>query len=411
MRPVVIVENVLAGHNPIWSYPNAQTLSTDPYYEDETEISVPAGQENFEFRYTALSFIVPERVKFEYKLEGFDTDWVKAGTRRTAYYTNLAPRRYTFRVKASNDDGVWNEAGASFSFYLRPHFYQTFWFYGLCVLAAAGVVAGGYRIRVRQLKTREAHLVHVVDERTRSLSVEKEKANIQANQMERQAQELETLDRIVRVINQETSLEKLLNSLLEQAMLLFPKAQKGSFLLLDHGDQKFKFASAYGLDWEELKAISLTVEEAVSRYTEGSERLQVGVHIVRKLQEIAGQEKLKHLPVPKSMLAMAVHLAGNLEGFLLLDNMEDAEAFDNSDLQKLSRFQEHAAVAIAKAKLLKELQEKRHEAESQKDAAEKQKEKVQKAMKIIELQTKQLIEAEAEFCGRPLSVVQTSWTY
>src|SRR5205085_143482 len=85
----------------------------------------PPGKSRFDFYYTAPSFVAPEKVRFKYKLEGFDHDWVDGGARRVAYYTNLPPGRYRFTVVAANNDGVWNQAGASFAFYLRPRFYQT----------------------------------------------------------------------------------------------------------------------------------------------------------------------------------------------------------------------------------------------------------------------------------------------
>ncbi len=125
---------------------------------NQTDISLAAGTEKFEFHYTALSFFAPERVLFKYQLEGFDHNWVEAGTRRVAYYTNLPPGSYKFRVMACNNDGVWNETGASFSFRLKPHFYETYWFYGLLIIALSGTAIAFYRIRVWQLVKREKEL-------------------------------------------------------------------------------------------------------------------------------------------------------------------------------------------------------------------------------------------------------------
>ena len=126
-------------------------------------IEVGPGRGELMILYTAPSLRVPERVRFRYRLEGFDADWVDAGDRRVAYYTNIPPGRYLFRVIASNDDGVWNETGASLSLRLRPHFYQTRWFHGS--LGALMIVAGLalHRVRVRQLKQREKELVQRVD--------------------------------------------------------------------------------------------------------------------------------------------------------------------------------------------------------------------------------------------------------
>ncbi|MCC6133427.1 MAG: protein kinase [Acidobacteria bacterium] len=135
----------------------------------ENGMVIPPGGEQFEFHYTALSFLVPERVRFRYKLEGFDRNWIDAGTRRTAYYTNLPPGGYTFRVRACNNDGVWNETGATLSLTLTPFFYQTRWFLFTCVAAALLSALGAFRLRLQGLKRRERDLERLVSERTSQL--------------------------------------------------------------------------------------------------------------------------------------------------------------------------------------------------------------------------------------------------
>jgi signal transduction histidine kinase/ligand-binding sensor domain-containing protein len=109
---------------------------------------------DLEIDYTALSLTIPERVRFRYKLEGHDADWQDVGTRRQAFYGGLAPKQYRFRVMACNNDGVWNEAGAAWSFSIVPAYYQTVWFRGLLVLAAAGLIWLAFRLRVRQVTAR-----------------------------------------------------------------------------------------------------------------------------------------------------------------------------------------------------------------------------------------------------------------
>jgi ligand-binding sensor domain-containing protein/signal transduction histidine kinase len=107
------------------------------------------GDENLEFRYTALSLRAPQRITFRYKLEGFDRDWVDAGTRRQAFYTNLQPGDYRFRVTACNADGTCNEAGTWLGFVLPARFYQQKWFYLVCMglLGLLGWLAYGFRIQ------------------------------------------------------------------------------------------------------------------------------------------------------------------------------------------------------------------------------------------------------------------------
>jgi hypothetical protein len=102
-------------------------------------------------------------------LEGYDREYITAGTRRVAYYTNLSPGRYRFRVMACNNDGVWNEAESSFAFELEPHFYQTYWFFGLVFIAFGGVIFGIYRLRVWQLLKREKELQASIQEATANI--------------------------------------------------------------------------------------------------------------------------------------------------------------------------------------------------------------------------------------------------
>ena len=106
---------------------------------------------DIEIDYTALSLAEPRKVRFLYRLDGFDSEWRDAGTRRQAFYTNLRPHAYRFRVLACNNDGVWNESGATLDFDLLPAFYQTRWFPLLCAMALIILAWGAYRLRVWQV--------------------------------------------------------------------------------------------------------------------------------------------------------------------------------------------------------------------------------------------------------------------
>jgi ligand-binding sensor domain-containing protein len=122
-------------------------------------VELAPGREKLDFHYTGLSFQAPEKVRFKYLLDGFDKNWVDAGSKREASYMNIPPGRYVFRVKASNNDGVWNETGASFEFYLKPYFYQTYWIYLVYGTVAGLIVWGGYRLRVRRIETQFAAIL------------------------------------------------------------------------------------------------------------------------------------------------------------------------------------------------------------------------------------------------------------
>ena len=119
-------------------------------YDPRGTLALPALTSRLQISYTALSLTVPERVHFRYRLDGLDKDWEDVGTRREAFYTMLPPGRYRFRVIASNNDGVWNEQGATLNFEISRAWYQTIWFRLLCALLVITLCYALYLLRLRQ---------------------------------------------------------------------------------------------------------------------------------------------------------------------------------------------------------------------------------------------------------------------
>lgn len=131
-------------------------------------LSLPARIRDLQIDYTALSLVAPEKMHFRYKLEGHDNDWQDADNRRQAFYTDLAPRDYRFRVMASNNSGIWNEAGAELDFSVAPAYYQTLWFRLALAAVFAALLAGLYQLRLRHMKRQfNVRLDERVAERTR----------------------------------------------------------------------------------------------------------------------------------------------------------------------------------------------------------------------------------------------------
>ena len=151
--PPVVLEEATANHLPL---------------RRDGRTSAPPGHNTFDFQFTALSLSAPEKLRFKYRLEPYDREWKDAGTGRTAHYTNMAPGEYSFRVIAANSFGVWNDKGAGVSFALRPHFYQTSWFYALCAGVLMTLLWAAYQFRVRQLRRAFNMRLHErIEERTR----------------------------------------------------------------------------------------------------------------------------------------------------------------------------------------------------------------------------------------------------
>jgi len=121
-------------------------------YKPQEGLQLPRLTRDLQIGYTSPSFLNPQKVKFRYRLDGHDRDWQDAGTRREAFYTDLGPGKYRFRVIACNNNGVWNEQGATLDFVIAPAYWQTGWFRALGVFFFLAVLTGLYRLRLRHLE-------------------------------------------------------------------------------------------------------------------------------------------------------------------------------------------------------------------------------------------------------------------
>jgi ligand-binding sensor domain-containing protein/signal transduction histidine kinase/DNA-binding response OmpR family regulator len=169
--PHLIIEKFIADGETIKSFcggPGGGFLEKSPLAAGGI-LKLSPGKKRLEFYYTAVSFIKPGEIGFKIKLAGYDPDWVEVGTARSTTYTGLSPGHYTFSVTACSPDGVWSSEVASFSFYMRPYFYQTGWFYIAAALFVLAAAFSFYRIRVGHLKAREKELNELVRRRTAQL--------------------------------------------------------------------------------------------------------------------------------------------------------------------------------------------------------------------------------------------------
>lgn len=130
------------------------------------EIEAKAEDHTITFEFVGLEYTAPERNRYRYQLEGFNQAWVESGTNRTATYTNLEPGTYTFRVTASNNDGVWNPTGAAVRLVVHPPFWKTVWFRGSVLLIVAGLWIAGIWYRGRRMAAQNRELEERVRERT-----------------------------------------------------------------------------------------------------------------------------------------------------------------------------------------------------------------------------------------------------
>lgn len=255
VKPPVVIEQIIADDKPI---------------ELSGEIELKAGTGQIEFRYTGLSLFYPQGVKFKYKLEGFDDDWIDAGTRRTAFYTNLSPGSYKFRVMACNNDGLWNETGTEMEFYLRPYFYQTYWFYAICILAVAYLAFRIYNWRIMKMKENEARLNKKIDEMVLGLKEANQKITEEKAGVEQKVEEAVKESEAERIYLT-TNVEKML-----KGMDRFAEGDLTVKLNVERNDDISKLFTGFNRVIGNIHHMIIRLQEAVNATASASTEISTG---------------------------------------------------------------------------------------------------------------------------------------
>ena len=177
--PIARIERVIA---------DGDSLAVD------SAVRLPRGQRRLEFTYTGIGLRNAAAIRFQYRLDGVDRDWVDAGASRAVVYNHVGPGEYTFRVRARNAGAVWSVEDAAIGVGVPPFFYETTWFGVAIALLLLGMLYAGHNIRVRDLERRRVELNRIVDERTAALADEKQRTESTLRTVSAQAEQLRSLD-------------------------------------------------------------------------------------------------------------------------------------------------------------------------------------------------------------------------
>jgi signal transduction histidine kinase/ligand-binding sensor domain-containing protein len=235
--PAVVISNLSL---------NNKLLRSDLAPDEQLELSYK--DNNLSFDFVALDFTSPAKNQYAYEMEGLDSGWVEAGARRHADYPDLKPGAYTFRVKASNNSGIWNEQGAAVHITITPPIWQTWWFLGTLGLVVVGAVLGGVWLRLKGLETHKRDLEKQVQERTHALeqkAQELEALLAENTRLSQQSQELAVLE-------ERNRLARDLHDSITQSLYGITLNAEIAARLLGSGE-----INKTGLSLQELKALAL----------------------------------------------------------------------------------------------------------------------------------------------------------
>ncbi|MCU0292632.1 MAG: ATP-binding protein [Thermoanaerobaculaceae bacterium] len=305
-------------------------------------------QNSLSISFAALDYTDPGRNQYRHRLEGFDRRWVEGEGLRVATYTNLPPGSYVFKVQGSNNDGIWNEAGAVLPIAIAPPFWQTWWFQAGAIASLIALVLLWYRARIRRLEAERRTLERLVDERTGELASSRD-------QLAEHRDQLQQINEIVKAINSPHDFTDLLASLLAQ-MRIIPGVDKAAALVWDRDSRGFRFRAAWGWPMDDLGFIELTAEEARTRYEAEADEIYPDIFVARNNGQNTGEHKFRPSGDWRSMLIMRIRVEDRVEGYLILDSLRDENAFAERDVLLLDNLKEHIRSAFLKAQMLADLQ-------------------------------------------------------
>lgn len=327
--------------------PDREVRFARPLHE-LAEIRLAHSENFFSIGFAALDYTDPARNLYRYHLDGFEPEWVQVAAGTQATYTNVPPGRYVFHVVGSNNDGIWNETGATLPVIITPPVWRTWWFQTVAGLGLAGLGIAAYRARIRHLEGERSKLELLVAERTSELAASRDLLGEHRDQ-------LQQINEIVKAINSPHDFTELLSSLLAQ-MQIIRGVDKAAALIWDREAGVFRFQAAWGWPMSDLDFIEMTAEQAGDRYERQAEEICPDIFVARNTGRNPAEEKFTNRRQWQAMLILRIRVGERVEGYLILDSTRDENAFAERDVLLLDSLREHIRSAFIKAQTLAELQ-------------------------------------------------------
>ena len=326
-------------------YQQNKTFKTTLNYKDN----------NVSFSFSSPSAAGNRGMLYNYYLEGFDADTTGWADQQEKEYSNLPAGTYTFHVQAKNIFGFKSQP-ATFQFTITKPFYQTIWAYIIYGLLLIGIIITVARLRSLKLLKEKEKLEGLIKDRTAEVITQKEAIESQSLELAGKNDELEKINQIVKSINAEIDFDSLLQTILEKARII-RGAEKAAMLVYDKGTNSFKFKASYGYNATLLEQIHMTAEEAETRYLSAAEEIYEDIYFIKSVKSISKDEQLSSFNKAKSSLMMIIKLNYQIHAFMIIENWQKRNAFEERDFSLLKNLKEHFVAAIIKTTLLEDIQE------------------------------------------------------
>ncbi len=312
---------------------------------DEDQLQLDYSHYVFSFLFSSLQIADTARVRYAFKMEGFDEEWLETtSSLRYATYTNLPSGTYTFRVKGRLSTDPWSPQEARIKVTVRPPYWLTRAAFAVYALLALAIVAA----IVWNVKRGRIVLERRVADRTAELHRQNEA-------LDNRNRELEGIDHIVRSINLQIEPEAVMQVLTDQVHRLIKGADRVSCFLLDKRTDVYRIVASHGFSDSEHLTNVIPRARLEERYAKTTEEVEEGILVAHRFREKVGHTKLRGIPLAEALVAITVVLGGKTAGYVVIDNLSDADAFRSADFKMLVRLRQHAITALLRARQVADL--------------------------------------------------------
>jgi ligand-binding sensor domain-containing protein len=359
------------------------------------EIDMPYSQNFFSFEFTALNYRQTEKNRYKYIMEGFQDEWIDAGTERKVSYTNLSPGDYVFRVIASNNDGVWNNEGASIKIHIIPPFWRTAWFITLVIVTITSSVVGYIRYQKKKAKRQEEELKAVIETRTGEVQKQSE-AILKKNEQEKFqnwiTQGLATFGDIIS--KHKGSLDELSREILRN-LVTYVQASQGTISIAnkeDEADEHLMVLSTYGVNQERLKIKRIEVGDGLIGSTYKDKEKKIMTNLPDSYIQVASGLG-KTVPITLVLLPLKTD-DGEIQGVIELAFLNDVSDVVQSFLDKVASV---IALNVHAANLNYKTTRLLQQSKEQTEELQAQEEEMRQNMEELEATQEELKRREKEY--------------
>jgi ligand-binding sensor domain-containing protein/serine phosphatase RsbU (regulator of sigma subunit) len=350
IEPPVVIEKLIVDEQQINIY---ETVTIEP------------DKQRFTFHFTALSLVAPTSISLKYKLEGYDKEWTDSKGERHTVYTGLPYGKYTFKVKASNNDGLWNEEGAILEFEVKPHFHQTIPFYILSILLLGIFIYAVYRFRIRSIQNKNKELEALVLKRTQKINSQNEELLSQKDQIQEQNKNLEfayndisMLSEIGKKVTATLDANKL-NRILYESINKLMKADGFGVGMFDKNTNCLNFKN-YIENGQELSFLAERIDKEESLAIQCFTKQEVIFMQDQKLIATAYKNNTnedRHGILPKALIYIPLVFENKAIGVITVQSFE-ANAYKKQDITILQTLGSYISIALANADSYTVIQDK-----------------------------------------------------